>query len=216
MKKLFVSFVILLSVLGCSNETMSYSIPTYANYPTFTMGDKVTVIKNAKASRFDFVCYIADVKGFGKTYWVSRLCGLPGDTIQIKAGILFVNGKSVAEKIPLAYNALISLKEYTHLRADGIIIDNATRQLSADSLVTTVTRGSEKVLHGRKYIAPKGSVDETISSMHSSSYNEDNFGPVVIPKDKYFVLGDNRHFANDSRYIGYIDQANLVGKVSQN
>jgi signal peptidase I len=214
MKKMFFVFAIFV-VVGCSNVTMSYSIPTYANYPTFTMSDKVTVIKNAKGERFEFVCYIADIPEFGKTYWVSRLCGLPGDTIQIKAGVLSVNGKSVDDKIPLAYNALISSNEYMHLRADGIIIDNATRQLSHDSLVATVTKGAETKLPNRKYVVPKGLVDKTISSKHGSLYNQDFFGPVVVPKDKYFVLGDNRHFANDSRYIGFIDQSNLVGKVLQ-
>jgi signal peptidase I len=216
MKTYFVFFAIFFFAFGCSNETMSYSIPTYANYPTFTLGDKVTVIKKAKASRYDFVCYIANIEGFGKTYWVSRLCGIPGDTIEIKTGVLFVNGKSADDKIPLAYNALISLKEFTRYRAEGIIIDNATHQLSSDSFVATVKREAAKQLPNRKYIAPKDLVDETISSRHGTSYNPDNFGPVVVPKDKYFVLGDNRHFANDSRYIGFIDQANLVGKVSRN
>ncbi|RYE57833.1 MAG: signal peptidase I [Sphingobacteriales bacterium] len=214
MKTYFISFVIFFLAFGCSNETMSYSIPTYANYPMFTMGDKVAVIKKAKASRLDFICYIADIAEFGKTYWVSRLVGMPGDTIEIKAGVLFVNGKSVDDKFPLAYNALISLKEYSRFRTEGIIIDNATRQLSNDSFVATVKREAEKQLPNRKYIAPKDLVDETISSKHGASYNADNFGPVVVPKDKYFVLGDNRHFANDSRYIGFIEQANLVGKVS--
>ncbi len=40
-----------------------------------------------------------------------------------------------------------------------------------------------------------------------------NFGPVSIPDASYFVLGDNRHLARDSRYIGNIDHSLLHGRV---
>ena len=40
-----------------------------------------------------------------------------------------------------------------------------------------------------------------------------NFGPLVIPENKFFVMGDNRDNAMDSRFIGLIDQNNYVGKA---
>jgi signal peptidase I len=36
----------------------------------------------------------------------------------------------------------------------------------------------------------------------------------VIPKDKYFVLGDNRGNSADSRIIGLIDKKDIMGKTS--
>ncbi len=33
----------------------------------------------------------------------------------------------------------------------------------------------------------------------------------IIPKEKYFVLGDNIHVSADSRLYGYVDQRNLLG-----
>lgn len=34
-----------------------------------------------------------------------------------------------------------------------------------------------------------------------------------IPDDCYFILGDNREYANDSRYFGFIKKENIVGKI---
>jgi signal peptidase I len=41
----------------------------------------------------------------------------------------------------------------------------------------------------------------------------DNFGPITILKNKYFVLGDNRDNSADNRFWGTIDRAKIKGKV---
>lgn len=40
-----------------------------------------------------------------------------------------------------------------------------------------------------------------------------DFGPVVVPQDKYFFLGDNRDNSADSRYIGFVPRSLLIGRA---
>jgi signal peptidase I len=40
-----------------------------------------------------------------------------------------------------------------------------------------------------------------------------NFGPVVVPADNYFFLGDNRDDSGDSRYIGFVPRRLLIGRA---
>jgi signal peptidase I len=40
----------------------------------------------------------------------------------------------------------------------------------------------------------------------------DNWGPLVVPPDRFFMLGDNRYCSKDSRYWGLVPRANLRGR----
>jgi signal peptidase I len=49
----------------------------------------------------------------------------------------------------------------------------------------------------------------------ASSYapTRDNWGPIVIPEDRYFMLGDNRETSLDSRYWGLLEGWRLEGRA---
>lgn len=43
--------------------------------------------------------------------------------------------------------------------------------------------------------------------------NRDYYGPVVVPPDHLFMLGDNRDDSLDSRYWGFLPENNVIGKI---
>jgi signal peptidase I len=52
------------------------------------------------------------------------------------------------------------------------------------------------------------------SANAASAYHpsRNNWGPLVVPKEKYFVLGDNRDNSLDSRYWGFVPDSLVKGR----
>jgi len=47
---------------------------------------------------------------------------------------------------------------------------------------------------------------------HGYHPTRDNWGPLVVPADSFFVLGDNRDNSEDSRYFGFVSRSAILGK----
>jgi len=117
--------------------------------------------------------------------YIKRVIGLPGDTIEVRGGRLILNGKPVkAERRP---PAIIPVDD--NVPCDVVEFP--------DSLV----RGSD----GREYCRlpvvretlPNGVSYDTLELGASMG---DDYGPVTVPADHLFLMGDNRDRSADSRF----------------
>jgi signal peptidase I len=108
---------------------------------------------------------------------VKRLIGIPGDTLEMRAGVVFLDGRQLDE--PYAINS--NPREGT---------DPLARARMRDWQV--------------KHFA--GPIP--------SNYFPDvhHWGPIVVPHDSLFVMGDNRDDSNDGRFWGFLPRDSVYGR----
>lgn len=74
----------------------------------------------------------------------------------------------------------------------------------------------DKELYINNKLVKENQVAHLESNIIPASQNpRDNYGPVTVPKDAFFVMGDNRDRAYDSRFWGFVDKAKIKGTARQ-
>lgn len=128
---------------------------------------------------------------------------------------IFVNKFVYGVRIPFTDIRLPALKEPQ--RGD-IMVFVSTEIPKKDFIKRLIALGGEKVgiKNGNIYINGN-QIDGPNSIRSNFYYNRGDYGKegeqISIPKDSYFVLGDNSANSRDSRYWGFVPKKNLIGKA---
>jgi signal peptidase I len=124
------------------------------------------------------------------TDYIKRVIGLPGEVIEMRNGVLFINSKEVPKRY----------------------VDDFVR-MEADSFGNGTTRRSKRF----QETLPEGKTYYVLDDEPGGPY--DTVGPFKVPDNHYFMMGDNRDNSTDSREqsrrggVGFVPYDNLVGRA---
>lgn len=224
-QELWQLFLLVLAVLAVhSFVAKPFFIPSGSMLPTLLIGDRLIVSKfpygysylspsvevlpemsgrliGSMPARGD----IAVIKSpRGHVDFIKRVIGLPGDTVQMRDGALWLNGAPVTRErvadteIPVSENS------------DCLtIIDAQYRTVNAQGVqICRYPTFRETLPGGRSYL-----------TLDLGEMAQDNTAPAIVPEGHIFLMGDNRDNSQDSRFdvsrdgLGMLPIENLVGRA---
>lgn len=175
-------FAILMSVFNSSRvlKIEAYRVFATSNSPTLLPGDCLIVNTMAYTHRNPKTGDLIAHRSF-EDIFLFRVIGLPGDTIDMKKGELYINGKQLkTEYVGDTIIDTFSLKEYT-----------------------------EELPGGRKHAIYRFDTDKISYPPPADT----GVLPIIVPAASYFVMGDSRDNAYDSRFKGCITKNDIVGQA---
>lgn len=198
-----------------------YSPASSAMRPTFNKGDLVFASRVPGIQNGDIVVYRAVPLAWEQTHEkyiaVGRLIASEADTLVIKNGLCYVNSRMIDDTNNLAYFfAIWSVDAPSKIPA--AYKEEAFAQM-ADSVFMGDFTYEELRKFGlesasRRYIINSGDIDPRLFNVASDlKWSMDNMGPIIVPKNSYFIMGDNRGNSMDCRYRGFVTKENLISKV---
>jgi signal peptidase I len=129
------------------------------------------------------------------TDYIKRVVGTPGDRVQVKEGILYINDTPCP------------------VEAEGSFTDDLWTKRHG--------REEERMLEPRvidRYIEtlPGGIKHEILKLDRFGQGSLDNTEAFIVPAGHYFMMGDNRDESGDSRVqsqIGFVPEDHIIGKA---
>lgn len=199
-----------------SSIVESFKIPSGSMIPTLAIGDYIFVNKFSYGFKLPFSdlfgskpVVLIDRAGpkrgdivvfrFPKDesiFFIKRLVGLPGDTIEVRDKQLIINGQVLArETLPEDKGQAIV--------ASGALEDPQYTVTNPDFFLEALPRGGDAGSETMKHVM----------QLDKDNAQARHFGPVTVPPDSYFAMGDNRDVSNDSRYWGFLPAKNIAGRA---
>lgn len=158
-------------------------------------------IFGSEPERGDVVVFRHPVNGQD---FIKRVVGLPGDTVQMREGRLFING-SVAPQTP-----------------DGEFIETFAPQGPIRSVPLCLEgrppQGSSCTKEKALETLPGGTVHSVLNVFDGRF---DNTGVFSVPEGNFFFVGDNRDNSTDSRErqdfggVGFVPYDHLIGRADR-
>lgn len=165
------------------NNVSGHSMDPTLKDSTYLVSNKFSQLK-----RFDMVV-AQELDKNGKPYGVvKRIIGMPGDKLEYKHDVLYINGVEVSE--PYLDDYLNKFKS-GELESEYTYDENMKLRAKTSPSFTTQDNDSAT-----------GEPNEDISTFK-----------VEVPTTGYFLMGDNRLVSKDSRQVGVFPRENIVGKV---
>ena len=130
---------------------------------------------------------------------------------------LFVNKFIYGVKIPYFRKTIIPISDP---KREDVIVFIYPQDRSKDFIKRVIGVAGDTIkmkdkklfINGQPYADPYGIYDDN-TILPADVQPRDNFGPVTVPKDSLFVMGDNRDHSLDSRFWGFVDLKDVQGKA---
>jgi signal peptidase I len=151
--------------------------------------------------------------------YVKRCIGIPGDTISIIDGAVFINGKKIAENKTQQTSYFVETNgtPINPKAFERLNISNADQESIANSYYLPLTTEAEKAISSfvnvtkiTPHIYGKNEWDFRIFPYHKSyKWNQDNFGPLWIPRKGTTVTIDTTNICLYQRIIDVYENNDL-------